>query len=199
MVEHLKGLLLLSKTQCWLYVIVVFQGGPVTPFGLLQELHTWNALARIPIFRSDETKDGHRPHVLCCPFCMYTIQNDPAYLNHIVGTHYHVSFACGTCLSAVTTSGQQMKRHLNKCSGLTPLPKTTSQEGAHGEHSPKKGAHGSSKSKHAGSKKKGCHSGKPQPVNATSQADSQTGDRHVTCIAGASQESTTKSSKHHSQ
>ena len=90
--EHLKGLLLLTKMQCQPYIIVVFQGGPVTPLGLLQELHMRNALARLPIFRSDETKDGHRPRVSCCPFCAYTVQNDPAYLNHIVVHHYKANF-----------------------------------------------------------------------------------------------------------
>ena len=120
MAEHLKGLLLLMKMQCRPYIIIVFQGGPVTPLGLLQELHMRNALAHIPIFQSDKTKDGHRPHVSCCPFCMYTIQNDLAYLNHIVSAHYHANFVCGTCLSAITTSGQQMKRHLNECSWADP-------------------------------------------------------------------------------
>ena len=86
--EHVKSLLLLTKMQRWPYIIVVFQGGPVTALGLLQELHTRSALARIPIYRSDETKDRHKPCVSCCPFCTYTIQNDPAYLNHIVGAHY---------------------------------------------------------------------------------------------------------------
>ena len=62
MAEHLKGLLFLAKMQQWPYIIVVFQGGPVTPLGLLQELHMQSALACIPIYRSDETKDGHKPH-----------------------------------------------------------------------------------------------------------------------------------------
>ena len=109
--EHLKGLLLLAKMQHRLYIIIVFQGGPVTPLGLLQELHTWNTLAHIPIFQSDKTKDGHRPRVSCCPYCMYTIQNDLAYLNHIASMHYNVNFTCGTCLNAVIASGQKMKRH----------------------------------------------------------------------------------------
>ena len=156
MTEHVKSLLLLAKMQQQLYIIVVFQGGTVTPLGLLQELHMWSALAHIPIYRSDETKDGHKPCMSCCPFCMYTIQNDPAYLNHIVGMHYNANFACGTCLSAITSSGQQMKRHINECSGLAPPP-MTSQESARSEHSPKKSAPGS---KHAGSKKKGHHSEK---------------------------------------
>ena len=52
-VEHVKGLLLLTKTQHQPYIIIVFQGGPITPLGLLQELHMRNALAHIPIFWSD--------------------------------------------------------------------------------------------------------------------------------------------------
>ena len=165
--DHVKGLLLLTKTQPRPFIIVVFQGGTITPLGLLQELHTQSALARIPIFWPDETKDGHKPCISCCPFCVYTIQNDPAYLNHIVSTHYNVNFMCGTCLSAVTSSCQQMKRHINECKGLDPpipptsqgsaAPPTASQESACSGHSPKKS---SQVSKHAGCKKKGHHSKK---------------------------------------
>ena len=154
--EHVRNLLILAKTQRWPYIIMVFQGGTITPLGLLQELHTRSTLAHIPIYWSDETKDGHRLCVSCCPFCTYTIQNDPAYLNHIVGAHYNTNFACGTCLSAVTSSGQQMKKHLKECSGLA-LPPMALQESACSERSPKKSAPGS---KHAGSKKKGRHSKK---------------------------------------
>ena len=68
-VEHVKKLLLLASTQRQSYVIVVFQGGTVTPLGLLQELHMRSALVRIPICLPGETKDGHRPCVSCCPFC----------------------------------------------------------------------------------------------------------------------------------
>ena len=93
-VDHVKGLLLLVKTQPQPYIIVVFQGGAITALGLLQELHMRSALAHIPIYRPDETKDGHKPRISCCPFCAYTIQNDPAYLNHIVGMHYNANFAC---------------------------------------------------------------------------------------------------------
>ena len=124
-------------------------------------------LARIPIYRPEETKDGHKPPISCCLFCAYTIQNDPAYLNHIVSVHYNVNFACGTCLSAVTPSCQQMKRYINGCKGLDPpalptsqglaAPPTASQESACGGHSPKKSTH---VSKHAGCKKKGHHSEK---------------------------------------
>ena len=72
-VDHVKGLLLLAKTQPRPFIIVVFQGGAITPLGLLQELHTWSALAHIPIFRPDETKEGHKPCVSCSPFCAYTV------------------------------------------------------------------------------------------------------------------------------
>ena len=169
--------------------------------GLLQELHSCHTLACIPIFLPEETKDGHKPRVSCCPFCAYTVQNDPAYLNHIINARYHVNFACGTCLSAITMLGQQMKRHISNCPRLTVLPEKLSQGSAHSEHSPKKHTHGSSgsNSKHWGSKNKQSHqSGKSQLGEATSQEDSQTSDRHLTHVASASQESTTGSSKCHS-
>ena len=199
--DHLKSFLVLVKAWCWPYIIVVFQGGPITPLGLSQELHSCHALARIPIFLPDETKDRHRPWVSCCPFCAYTVQNDPAYLNHIIGMHYHTSLTCGACLNAIATLGQQLKRHLSECSGLATFPKESSQESACSEHSPKKSAHGSSssKSKHGGSQnKKSHHSRKSQLADMTSQEDSQTGIRHLTHVAGMSQESTTESSKCHS-
>ena len=180
-VEHLHGLLI-AKTQRKLYIIVGFKGGPITPLGLLQELHMQSSLARIPIYRSDETKDGHKPRVLCCPFCTYTVQNDPAYLNHIVGMHYNANFMCGACLSAVTSSSQQMKRHINECSGLAPPP-TMSQESVRGERSSKKGA---PVSKSAGSKKKSRHSEKSVPAGSASQEGSQ-GDKCITRVASASQ------------
>ena len=66
-VEHLRGLLLLAKTQHKPYIIVVFKGGPITPLGLLQELHMWSSLAHIPIYQSDETKDGHKPSHVVLP------------------------------------------------------------------------------------------------------------------------------------
>ena len=112
--EHLKSLLVLAKSWRRPYILVVFQGGPVTPLGLLQELHLRHALAHIPIFLRDKTKDGHRPRVSCCPFCAYNVQNDLAYLNHIIGTHYHTSLVCGACLDAIATSGQQLRRHLTE-------------------------------------------------------------------------------------
>ena len=138
-VEHVKQLLFLASMQQWLYIIVVFQGGTVTPLGLLKELHTQSVLAHIPIYRPGETKDGHNPCMSCCMFCTYTVQNDPAYLNHIVCTHYDANFACGACLSAITSSGQQMKNHIKECSGLAPTP-TASQESVPSGCSPKKSA-----------------------------------------------------------
>ena len=196
MAEHVKSLLTLTKMQRWPYIIIVFQGGPVTALGLLQELHMWSTLACIPIYRSDETKDGHKPRMLCCPFCVYTVQNDPAYLNHIVGMHYSANFTCGTCLSAITSLGQQMKRHINECSRLAPPIMTMLQESVWVERSPKKSA---PDSKHTRSKKKGHHSEKLRPAGSASQEDSQAGDRCVTCMASASQESTAESSRHHSR
>ena len=112
-----------------------------------------------------------------------------------------MNFACGRCLSAVTTLGQQMKRHIPKCPGLPTLLEKLLQESLHSELSPKKHAHGSlsSKSKDGGSKSKHKHqSRKLQPGEPASQEDSLTGDRHLTHTDGASQESTTGSSQCHS-
>ena len=166
----------------------------MTPLGLLQELHTRSVLVRIPICLPGGTKDGHRPHMSCCPFCSYTIQNDLAYLNHIICVHYDASFGCGACLSAITSSGQQMKNHIKECSGLAPPP-TASQESVPSGRSPKKGAPGS---KHMQGKKKGCHSEKSQAAGQASQ-DSQASDRHITHATGTSQESTTRSTRCHTR
>ena len=125
---------------------------------------------------------------------MYTVQNDPAYLNHIVCTHYDANFTCGACLSAITSSGQQMKVHLKECSGLA-TPPTASQGSVPGGRSPKKSAPGP---KHMRGKKKGSRSEKSQLAGQASQ-DSQASDRHVTHVTGASQETTAESTKHHSQ
>ena len=192
--EHVKKLLFLASTKRRRYVIVVFRGGTVTPLGLLQELHTRSALVRIPIYLTGEVKDGHGARMSCCPFCAYTVQNDPAYLNHIVCTHYDASFACGACLSAITSSGQQMKNHIKECSGLAPPP-TASQESAPGGRSPKKSA---PDSKHVRSKKKGSRSEKSQPAGQASQ-DSQASDRRVTRATGTSQETTAESTRHRTQ
>ena len=92
-VDHLNNLLVLVKSQHQLYIIVLFEGGPITPLGLLQELHSCLVLVHIPIFLPKEMKDRHKPQILCCPFCTYTIQNDPVFLNHVINAHYKVNFA----------------------------------------------------------------------------------------------------------
>ena len=192
--EHVKRLVLLASTKPRQYVLMVFRGGTVTALGLLQELHTRSALVQIPIYLSGNAKDRHSAHVSCCPFCAYTVQNDPAYLNHIVCAHYDVSFGCGSCLSAITSSVQQMKTHIKECSGLTPLP-TASQESAPGGRSSKKSA---PDSKHVSSKKKSSRSEKSQPAGQASQ-DSQASDRRVTRATSMSQETPAKSTRHRTQ
>ena len=175
MAEHVKRLVLLASTKPRRHVLMVFLGGAVTALGLLQELHTRNALVRIHIYQSGDTKDGPGARVSCCPFCAYTIQNDPAYLNHIVCAHYDASFGCGSCLSAVTSSVQKMKDHIKECPGLTTLI-TPSQESVPGGRSPKKGV---PDSKHVSKKKKSSRSEKSQPAGQASQ-DSQASDRRIT-------------------
>ena len=193
-VEHVKRLVLLASRKPQRYVLMVFRGGTVTALGLLQELHTRSALVRIPIYQSGDAKDGHGACVSCCPFCTYTVQNDPGYLNHIVCTHYDASFGCGSCLSAITSSVQKMKDHIKECSGLTPLP-TASQESVPGGCSPKKSA---PDSKHMSSKKKSSCSEKSQPAGQASQ-DSQASDRCITRATGTSQETPAESTRRHTQ
>ena len=137
-VDHLNNLLVLVKSWHRPYVIVVFEGGPIMPLGLLQELHLGHTLAHIPIFLPEEAKDRYKPWISWYPFCAYTIQNDPAFLNHVVNTHYQVNFTCGKCLSALKTLGQQMKRHISDCPGLPILPEKSSQDSGHGGSLPKK-------------------------------------------------------------
>ena len=143
-----------------------------------------------------------RTGISCCPFCAYTVQNDPVYLNNIASAHYNANFVCGTCLSAVTSSCQQMKRHISECKGLDPAvpplsqqsatPPTALQESVCSGHSPKKGIQ---ESKHVGHKKKGHHSGKLRPAVSVAQQDSQGVDRCMTHTASASQESTVESTR----
>ena len=86
--DHVKKLLFLASTKQRWYVIVVFQGGTVTPLGLLQELHTRSALVSYPYLPDWGSQGRARCTCMsCCPFCMYTVQNDTAYLNHIVCMH----------------------------------------------------------------------------------------------------------------
>ena len=60
-VDHLNNLLVFVKSWRWPYIIVVFEGSPVTPLVLLQELHSCHTLACIPIFLPKERKDEHKP------------------------------------------------------------------------------------------------------------------------------------------
>ena len=53
-----------------------------------------------------------------CPFCQYSGSNDLAYLNHIVCTHYNMSYGCGKCLNEVLPTGQWLMAHMKCCKGL---------------------------------------------------------------------------------
>ena len=192
--EHIKRLVLLASATSRRHVLMVFPGGTATALGLLQELHTRKALAQIPIYQSGNAKDEPGTHVSCCPFCTYAIQNDPAYLNHIVCAHYDASFGCGSCLSVVTSSAQKMKDHIKECPGLTTLI-TPSQESAPSGRSPKKGV---PESQHLSKKKKSGRSEKSQPTVQGSQ-DSQASDRRITRVTGASQETPAKSTGRRTQ
>ena len=113
-VKHLLGK---AKDHGQLYITVVFEGGNVTPLGLLKELHLQYTLSCIPIFTPNEAKLGQKTRVCCYPICTY-MKNDSVLLNYIIISHYWSNFACRKCLEFITSSGQQMKKHFLKCHGI---------------------------------------------------------------------------------
>ena len=159
-VDHLNNLLVLAKSSTGCTSLLCLKVAPSRHWGYYR--NCIHAMC-LHIFQSSclkkrrmGTNHGYRvAHSVPTP-----VQNDLAFLNHIINAHYHANFTCGTCLSTVTTLGQQMKRHISECPGLPALPEKSSQESVHGESSPKKKhAHGSSgsKSKDGGSKGKQKH------------------------------------------
>ena len=111
------------------FTIAVFEGGNVTPLGLLQELHLWLTLLCIPIFTPDEAKLGQKTRISFCPICTYIVKNDSTFPNHIVICHYWSSFSCGKCLEFIASSGQQMKKHFLNCCGIKDACNQTDSQG----------------------------------------------------------------------
>ena len=128
-----KCLLEKAREQGWPYIIVVFEGGNITPLGLLLELHSCYTLSCIPIFTAEEVKQGQKPCISCCPICMYVVKNDSAFLNHIMTGHYLCNFVCGKCLDVVTMSGQQMKKHFFKCCSISDACKKPESQDSTGD------------------------------------------------------------------
>ena len=110
--EHLKCLLVLAKAKCRPYIIVVFQGGPITPLGLMQELHMCHMLVHV-IQSSYLTKPrmgtrhgyplAHSAHI---PSKM--IRRTSTTLSR---AHYHVSLAClghaSTCHHHIRSTAEE--------------------------------------------------------------------------------------------
>ena len=115
--HRIKRLWELAKELGQPLTIMVFEGGMVTPLGLLQELHSHLTLSHIPIHMPEEVKMGQKNWVSCCPICAYVIKNDYAFLNYIIIGHYWSSFSCGKYLEFTVSSRQQMKKHFPKCHG----------------------------------------------------------------------------------
>ena len=67
--HRIKCLLELAKEIGQPLTIMVFEGGTVTPLGLLQELHSRLTLSCIPIHTSEKVKMGQKNRVSCCPIC----------------------------------------------------------------------------------------------------------------------------------
>ena len=128
--RRIKRLLELVKEHGQPLTIVVFEGGTITPLGLLQELHLQLILSHIPIHTLEEAKLGQKNRVSCCPICAYIVKNNYTFLNHIVICHYWSSFSCGKCLEFVASSGQQMKKHFPKCGGLKEVCEKADSKGS---------------------------------------------------------------------
>ena len=145
----IKHLLELAKELGWPLTIVVFEGGMVTPLGLLQELHSCLTLSHIMIHMPEEVKVGPKNCMSCCPICTYVVKNDYSFLNHIIIRHYWSSFSCGKCLEFVASSRQQMKKHFPDCKGPKKACKKRCSKGgkASGVWSSQKSGHKSKKGK----------------------------------------------------
>ena len=115
--HKIHHLLALAKELKWPLTIMVFEGGMVTPLGLLQELHPCLALLHSAISMPDKVKVGSKNHMSCCPMCAYTVKNDYSFLNHIIIRHYWSSYSCAKCLGFAVSLGQQMKQHFPQCKG----------------------------------------------------------------------------------
>ena len=91
--RKIKRLLELAKEFGQPLMIVVFEGGTVTPLRLMQETTPMDwTLSCIPIHTPEGAKLGQKNRVSCCPICMYVVKNDYAFLNLIVICHYWSSF-----------------------------------------------------------------------------------------------------------
>ena len=170
------------------------------PLGLLQELHSQHMLAHIAIFLPEETKDGHK-HGYCVAHSVLIlskmIRSTSTTSSMPITMQLHVWDMSAHCNSFWPTNEEA---HFQMPQAGSSSREIITGKCTH-EHSSKKHAHQSSgsNSKHGGSKNKQSHqSGKLQPGKATSQEDWQASNRCLTCMAGASQESTIGSSKHHS-
>ena len=152
-----KSVASICKIQCLLELakelgqpltIVVFEGGMVTPLGLLQELHSHLTLSHIAISMPEEVKVGPKNCMSCCPICAYIVKNDYLFLNHIIIGHYWSSFSCGKCLEFAVSLGQQMKKHFPDCKGpKKACKKKCSKDKVSGVRSSDKSDHKSKKSK----------------------------------------------------
>ena len=185
------------------YIIVMFEGGNVTPLGLLQELHSHYTLSHIPIFTAEEVKWGQKPHIFCCPIHAYVVKNDSVFLNHIMIRHYWCNFVCRKCLDIVAMSGQQMKKHFLKCCGISDACEKPDSQGSTSDGGQSGGK--PSKTHHSGysgpkdKKDKGDLCGNEEKSDkrhglkesktddkAASQDDSQDSPHQSTCLAGLS-------------
>ena len=81
---------------------------------LLRELHTTACLWQLQFDLLNKSVK-----LSFCPFCTYAGGNDLSYLNHIIITHYNVSYGCGRCLKQAFISSSALHTHKKVCLGFT--------------------------------------------------------------------------------
>ena len=88
--RQIRDLLKSAHAIGWPYLILAHSMDSVTAVSLLRELHTTVCLRWL----QDDLRDKS-VKLSFCPFCTYAGGNDLSYLNHIIITHYNVSYGCG--------------------------------------------------------------------------------------------------------
>ena len=145
--DHLCHFLENARECSWPNLLVAHSLDAVIVVCLLQELHTKASLQCLKMETDAEAGDKSKRKLSFCPFCQYSGSNNLSYLNHIICTHYDVSYGCRKCLKEVFPSRQQLKVHMRHCKGLKveavkEKPATNHAKGASSSSSsPKKKKH----------------------------------------------------------
>ena len=104
--RQIRDLLKLAHAISQPYLILVHSMDLVTAESLLRELHTAACWWQLQVDLWDNSVK-----LFFCPFCTYVGGNDLSYLNHIIITHYNMSYGCGRCLKQAFISSSALHTH----------------------------------------------------------------------------------------